>query len=127
MKKPSRLVEFFYGLFGRSYAYESADEVREVIAKNSYDALLPRIGTHTKGAAQITDSLGFQPGLVDLHGELHDTWHYLTALRGRAHDLGCDQLVVTLGLAADDVQKALASVALAAEETVPVPELPASR
>ncbi|MFJ3184402.1 hypothetical protein ACIPJN_39235 [Streptomyces sp. NPDC086796] len=123
----NKVVAFVYGLFGRSYVYESAEAVRGAIAKNSFAVLGQRIDAHTKGAATLTDSLAFQPGLLDLHGELHDTWHYLTALRGRAHDLGNDQLVQRLGQATDDIQAALLTVALAAEETVLSPELPARR
>ncbi|MET7649324.1 hypothetical protein ABZS83_38090 [Streptomyces sp. NPDC005426] len=127
MKKPNRLVTFLYGLVGMAHAYESADEVREVIANNSFNTLADRVQAHSKGADTLIDSLAFQPGLLDLHDELHDTWHYLTALKARARDLGYGTLTEDLGSAADSTRDVLQAVATAAENTVPSPAIPASK
>ncbi|ASR00790.1 hypothetical protein [Streptomyces sp. 11-1-2] len=127
MKKPNRLVTFLYGLVGMAHAYESAEEVREVIADNCFNTLADRAKNHWDGANTLTDSLAFQPGLLDLHDELHDTWHYLTALKARARDLGYGTLTEHLGSAADSTRDVLQAVATAAENTVPSPAIPASK
>ncbi|WP_331764878.1 hypothetical protein [Streptomyces sp. NBC_01238] len=127
MKKPNRLVTFLYGLVGLSHAYESAEEVREVIADNCFNTLAERAETHWEGATNIADSLGFQPGLLDLHDELHDTWHYLTALKTRARDLGYGTLTEHLDAAADSTRDVLQAVATAAENTVHSPAIPTSK
>lgn len=127
MKKPNRLVTFLYGLVGMAHAYESAEEVREVIADNCFNTLAERAETHWEGANTLTDSLAFQPGLLDLHDELHDTWHYLTALKARARDLGYGTLTEHLDAAADSTRDVLQAVATAAENTVHSPAIPASK
>ncbi|MFF9638749.1 hypothetical protein ACF1D2_29745 [Streptomyces bacillaris] len=127
MNKPSRLKSFFFGLLGQAYVYDSADEVREVIAGNSFDTLSDRVQAHARGAARLGDSLAFQPGLLELHGELNDTWHYLVALKGRARDLGYGALVEQLGEAADSTRDALRAVATATESTVPSPAIPVGK
>jgi len=127
MRRPNRLVTFLYGLIGKAWAYESADDVRETIADNCFTSLAERARIHAKGAAGLADSLAFQPGLIDLHDELHDTWHYLIALKGRADELGCATLADSLGAATDATRDVLERVATAAEATVPVPEIPTSK
>jgi uncharacterized protein YyaL (SSP411 family) len=121
---PNALTRFFMGLRGKSWAYESAEDVREVIAKNSFDALVERARTHAEGAAGLTDSFAFQPGLIDLHDKMHDTWHYLVALKGRAREMGYGGLAESLDAAADTTLGTLMRVAMAAEATVPGPEVP---
>ncbi|AZK98817.1 MULTISPECIES: hypothetical protein [Streptomyces] len=127
MKKPNRLVTFLYGLVGMAHAYDTADEVREVIADNCFNTLAERARTHGEGADRLSDSLAFQPGLLDLHDELHDTWHYLTALKARARDLGYGTLTENLDAAADSTRDVLQAVATAAENTVPSPAIPARK
>ncbi|MFE6691940.1 hypothetical protein ACFVFQ_36410 [Streptomyces sp. NPDC057743] len=127
MKKPNRLMTFLLSLIGQSWAYDTVDEVEEVIGKNAFDNYERRLATHRKGAARITDSLGFQPGLVALHDELNDTWHYLTALQHRARDLGHHGLANSLKWAADDTVDVMTAVDEAAEKTVPAPEVPLTR
>lgn len=127
MNKPNRLVTFLYGLIGIGYAYDTADEVREAIADNCFTTLADRARNHSDGADRLTDSLAFQPGLLDLHDELHDTWHYLTALKARARDLGYDTLTEHLDAAADSTRDVLQAVATAAENTIPSPAIPANR
>lgn len=127
MKKPNRLLTLINGLFGWAWAYESAEEVREVIAENSFGTLADRVAAHTRGADKLTDSFAFQPGLITLHDELHDTWHYLTALKARAHQLGYGRLTKDLGDAADSTREVLQAVATAAENTIPYPAIPASK
>lgn len=116
---PNRLTRLVMSLRGKTWAYESAEQVREVIAKNSFDSLADRARNHQEGAASLTDSYAFQPGLVDLHDELHDTWHYLTALTSRAREMGYAPLANHLTTATGYVREALAQVADAAEATVP--------
>ncbi|WP_331764332.1 hypothetical protein [Streptomyces sp. NBC_01506] len=127
MKKPNRLVTFLLSLIGQSWAYETKEEVAEVIGMNVYDAYEGRVKTHRRGAARLTDSLAFQPGLVDLHDELNDTWHYLVAMQDRARELGYPDLAATLKQAAVSTVDIMADVDLAAEQTVPSPGIPASR
>lgn len=124
---PNALTRWFMALLGKSWAYDSAEEVREVIAKKCFDSLPERAQTHSAGAAGLTDSYAFQPGLVDLHDELHDTWHYLVALKARARELGCASLAGHLEAAADSTRDVLEQVASAAEATVPAPEVPLTR
>ncbi|MEU3986367.1 hypothetical protein AB0F77_40995 [Streptomyces sp. NPDC026672] len=124
---PNALTRWFMALLGKSWAYESAEDVREVIAKESFDSLPERAQAHGKGARRLTDSYAFQPGLVDLHDELHDTWHYLTALKARARYLGYGALTEHLESAADSTRDVLEQVASAAEATVPAPEIPLTR
>ena len=124
---PNRLTKFFMGLLGKSWAYVSADMVREVIAEQCFDSLKERAETHTQGAAGLSDSYAFQPGLIDLHDEMHDTWHYLTALATRAREIGCPTLAGHLVAAKGSIVDALAHLAVAAEATVPAPEIPLTR
>lgn len=121
---PNALTRFFMRLMGKSWAYDSAEDVREAIAKNSFDTLAERARTHTEGAAGLTDSFAFQPGLIDLHDELHDTWHYLVALKARAREMGYGTLAEHLDTAAETTAATLSIVATAAEATVPGPEVP---
>ncbi|WP_332759302.1 hypothetical protein [Streptomyces sp. MT206] len=127
MKKPNRLLTFINGLLGWAWAYESAEEVREVIAEKCFNTLADRADTHTRGADKLTDSYAFQPGLVTLHDELHDTWHYLVALKARARSLGYGTLAEHLDEAADSTRDILQAVATAAESTIPTPAIPASK
>ncbi|MER7938827.1 MULTISPECIES: hypothetical protein [unclassified Streptomyces] len=124
MKKPNRLMTFLISLIGQSWAYDTVGEVGEAIGKNVFDNYERRLATHRKGAARITDSLGFQPGLVALHDELNDTWHYLVALQHRARDLGHPALADSLKWAADHTVDVMVEVDQAAERTVPAPEVP---
>lgn len=124
---PNVLTRVFMGLMGKSWVYESAEEVREVIARKSFNSLAERVRTHNAAAAGLTDSYAFQPGLVDLHDELHDTWHYLMALKARAREMGCATLAGHLEAAADSTHDVLEQVASAAEATVPAPETPQTR
>ncbi|MFD5428508.1 hypothetical protein [Streptomyces sp. NPDC127084] len=121
---PNILTKFFMSLMGKAWAYESAEEVREAISENSFNSLADRVRTHNEGAARLTDSLAFQPGLIDLHDELHDTWHYLVALKARARRMGYRTLAEHLDAAAETTRDTLVHVATAAEATVPVPEAP---
>lgn len=121
---PNAVTRFFMSLIGKSWAYDSAEEVREAIAKNSFDSLAERARTHTEGAAGLTDSFAFQPGLIDLHDDLHDTWHYLVALKSRAAEMGYGSLAEHLDAAAETTAATLSIVATAAEATVPGPEVP---
>lgn len=126
MKKPSRLVNFLYGLVGMSYVHESVDEVREAITDHSFSALTDRrTRIHTQGAAKLTDSLAFQPGLIDLHEEMHDVWQYLVALQVRSDALGNATLTDDLEAAANNIGEVLRHVSNAAEATIPHPRVPA--
>ncbi|OUD03028.1 hypothetical protein [Streptomyces swartbergensis] len=127
MKKPNRVMSFLFSLIGQSWAYDEVEEVREVIATRSFDSLPERAEIHSKGAASLTDSLAFQPGLVDLHDELHDTWVYLASLKGRAREMGYASLAGHLEAAADSTRDVMEQVASAAEATVPAPQVPLTR
>lgn len=116
---PNALTRFFMGLMGKVWTYDSADDVREVIAKTAFGSLPERAQAHAKGAAGLTDSYALQPGLIDLHDELHDVWHYLSALGDRANQLGNATLTDDLFDAANSVRHVLEHVADAAEATVP--------
>ncbi|GAA2572733.1 MULTISPECIES: hypothetical protein [Streptomyces] len=116
---PNVLTRWFMALLGKSWAYETVDQVREVIAKNAFDSLAERAQAHAKGAAGLTDSYALQPGLIDLHDELLDVWHYLSALGDRANQLGNATLTDDLFDAANSVRDVLVHVADAAEATVP--------
>ncbi|MCX4682643.1 hypothetical protein OG413_46720 [Streptomyces sp. NBC_01433] len=125
MDKPGRMKTFLLSLIGQSWAYDSVEDVAEVIGMNAFDAHEGRVATHRRGAASLTDALALQPGLVDLHDEMNDTWHYLTALKARADALGCASLADNLENAASGVRDVLQQVAGAAEATVPQPSAPA--
>lgn len=116
---PNALTRFFMGLIGKKWAYESVEQVREVIAKNAFDSLPDRAQAHVKSAAGLSDFYAFQPGLIDLHDELHEVWHYLSALGDRASYLGNATLTDDLFDAANSVRHVLEHVADAAESTVP--------
>ncbi|MFJ8676723.1 hypothetical protein [Streptomyces sp. NPDC093589] len=120
----NKLTRFCMSLIGKSWAYESAEDIREVIAKNNLDSQAARSRTHTKGAARLTDSYAFQPGLIDLHNEMLDTLHYLVGLADQATWLGYDNLAWKLGAAADSTRDTLVTVATAAEATIAAPEPP---
>lgn len=115
---PNVLTRALMRLRGRSVAYDSVDQVREVLARRSLDTLTAGARVHTEGAAGLTDSLAFQPGLIDLHDELNDTWQYLASLADRATELGYESLSVDLAAAADDIINVLHCVGVAAETTV---------
>jgi hypothetical protein len=113
-------------LLGKTWAYESPEQVREVIAKNSFNSLQGRARSHQAAAERLKDSYAFQPGLIDLHDELNDTWHYLTALAEQARQTGYVPLANDLTSAAAYVRVAVTDVARAAEATVPS-EAPATK
>ncbi|MFC7987260.1 hypothetical protein [Streptomyces sp. NPDC057336] len=127
MKKPNRLMTSLLSLIGVGWAYDTVDKVQEVIRKNASDNYERRVTTHRLGASIITDSLGFQPGLVDLHDDLNDTWHYLMALQQRARSLGHLDLADSIKQAAESTVDVMTAVDQAAEQTVPVPEVPLTR
>ncbi|MFH9203197.1 hypothetical protein ACH4KT_38055 [Streptomyces anulatus] len=128
MKKPNRILNFLYGLVGLSYVHESVDEVREAIADNSVSAFTDRrTRIHTQGAAKLTDSLAFQPGLIGLHDEMNDVWQYLVALQVRADALGNATLTDDLEAAANSIGEVLRHVSNAAEATIPHPRVPAAQ
>ncbi|GGZ19674.1 hypothetical protein [Streptomyces nitrosporeus] len=127
MKNLNRLVAAVYRLLGKSYAYSSASQIRDVIAERCFDSLAERAQFYAEGAATLVDPLAFQPDLLDLHDELYDTWHYLSALSARAYDLRSDGLAECLVAATESAADILYALAKAAEETVPAPETPASK
>ncbi|MEV7595505.1 hypothetical protein AB0O42_35100 [Streptomyces sp. NPDC089922] len=116
---PNALTRLFKALTGKTWAHESVEAVRETIAKNAFDSLADRAQEHAKGADGLASSYAFQPGLIDLHDDLHDIWHYLTALGARADELGNATLTDTLFDAANSIRHGLQHVAAAAEATVP--------
>ncbi|MEU6331509.1 hypothetical protein ABZ851_30160 [Streptomyces sp. NPDC047049] len=124
---PNSIARFFMGLMGRSWVYESVEDIREVIAKNHVNSQDKRARTHTEGAARLTDAPAFQPGLIDLHDELHETWSYLVGLADRAIELGHETLGSTLAVAATTTRHTLGHVATAAEATVPAPASPVAK
>lgn len=121
---PNRVTRFFMALIGKTWAHDSVEGVREEIAKNSFDSLAERARTHSEAAARLVDSFAFQPGLIDLHDDLHDVWHYLVALKSRADEMGYGSLAEHLDAAAETTAATLSIVATAAEATVPGPEVP---
>ncbi|MGW2110693.1 hypothetical protein [Streptomyces sp. NPDC001948] len=121
---PNAIARIFMRLMGKSWAYESVEDVREVIAENSYNAFAERARTHARGAARLNDFYAFQPGLVAFHDDMHDGWHYLTALKARADALGCASLTDSLEDAATAMAVVLQDIAEAAEATVPHPQVP---
>ncbi|MFD3422659.1 hypothetical protein [Streptomyces decoyicus] len=119
---PNRLTRFFMSIIGKSWAYESADDIREILAKNNLNSQAERARVHTEGAARLTDSYAFQPGLIDLHDDLLNTWHYLVGLADQATWLGYDTLARDLGTAAESTRDTLETVATATEATIPAPK-----
>ncbi|MYW70508.1 hypothetical protein GTY65_41660 [Streptomyces sp. SID8379] len=119
MNQPSRLMTFVYGLFGRVWAYESVDEVRDVIARNAFDTTAERVRTHNDAAAKLSVPYALQPGLLTLHDELLDMWHELKALGHQAERLNAAGLTDECFDAANSIRHALRHVAAAAEETIP--------
>ncbi|MET9366085.1 hypothetical protein ABZX93_35015 [Streptomyces sp. NPDC006632] len=127
MKKPNRLVTFLFSLFGQAWVYDTTEEVAELIAKNSVDTYERSAQKHRQGAGRLTDSLAFQPGLVDLHDELHDTWHYLMALQQQARRLGHHDLADSMTRAAVSTDAVMEAVDQAAVRTVPAAGVPLTR
>ncbi|MFI9588269.1 hypothetical protein ACIHCQ_42290 [Streptomyces sp. NPDC052236] len=122
----NRITTFIYGLFGRALVYESTEQLNEVLEKQAFDKNRSLAGHHFKEAAKLSDPYAFQPGLVDLHGELHHTWIYLSALEAQARRDGYDTLANHLVGAADNTLSTMRLVASAAEATIPVSETPAT-
>ncbi|MFE7056058.1 hypothetical protein ACFVAO_12670 [Streptomyces californicus] len=120
MKKPNRIVTFLYRLVGMSYVHTSVPEVREALTENLFGPAAERwTRIHAQGAEKLHDPLAFQPGLIDLHAEMHDMWLYLTALRAQAQRGKSANLADELEEAADFMGEVLHHVGLAAEVTVP--------
>ncbi|MFF8506395.1 hypothetical protein ACF07L_38025 [Streptomyces anulatus] len=120
MKKPSRIVNFLYRLVGMSYVHESVSEVREALAEHSVGTVAERWARiHAQGAEKLQHPLDFQPGLIDLHDEMHDMWRYLVALRNQASRGMSAHLADELEEAADFMGEVLHHVGLAAEATIP--------
>ncbi|MEV5204943.1 hypothetical protein [Streptomyces sp. NPDC053720] len=118
-RKPNRVMTFLYRLVGIVWAYETVEEVRDVIAHNAFDSTVARVDSHTNVADKLTCSYDFQHGLIDLHDDMHDVWHYLMALGARADSLGNATLTDDLYDAAESMRHVLIHVADAAESTVP--------
>jgi hypothetical protein len=114
---PNAISRFFMGLIGKTWVHDSADGVREALSQNAFNKVRGRAACHAAGAEKLTDSYAFQPGLIDLHDELHDTYFYLDALSFHAHCLGNSDLAEHLAQAARATCRVLKTVADAAEAT----------
>jgi hypothetical protein len=75
---------------------------------------------HRPAARTLAEPLGYQPGLVQLHGELADTHGYLTALAAAATN---PELVTDLTAAADAAGHLTAAVRRAALRTTAAKEV----
>lgn len=116
---PNRIKTFVFALFGRAWAYESPATLNEAIDQQAFEQNQTLPAVHAAGARKLDDPYAFQPGLVDLHGELHETWIYLNALEAEARRRGYATLANHLEASASSVIETTCWVAAAAEATIP--------
>ncbi|MFF3256499.1 hypothetical protein ACFYWP_37210 [Actinacidiphila glaucinigra] len=124
MKVPTKLAGLAARLQGKTTVYDTDTEVVGLLNAQTDRIYDERTPTHAADAARLTDELDYQPGLVDLHGDVCDVAVLLDALTTTATDLGNSDLTDSLAEAAEAAHELRLRLATAVRATVPGPQIP---
>jgi hypothetical protein len=119
-----RVTDFVARLRGKRWAYDTPEEVAELLEGQRESIRGERLPVHMNGAATLSSQLAYQPGLADLAGEAYESALYLEALLTTARAAGYDELADALQEAAAVQHEAVAVLAEATHATVPAPQIP---
>lgn len=124
MKLPAKLAALAARMQGKARAYETTEDVAHLLEDQVERLHLERTPVHLAGAASLSSVLAYQPGLVELRGEVYDSAVYLEALATVAASLGESTLAGELTEASELAHELTAKLAAAAHATVPAPAIP---
>lgn len=124
MKVPTKLTALASLLMGKAWAHETAEELSAALDKQVEQLREERMPEHLAGAASLSSVPAYQPGLIDLRGDMYDAAVYLDALTTSAAALGDVDLVLALREAGETAHELVARLAVAAHATVPAPAVP---
>ncbi|MBC2869835.1 hypothetical protein [Streptomyces mexicanus] len=127
MNVPSKLTALAARILGKTWAYESTEELAAALDRQVEQLRDETMPEHLAGAASLTSAPAYQPGLIDLRGDIYDAAVYLDALTTSATALGDADLVEALREAGEAAHELVALLAAAAHATIPAPSVPASR
>ncbi|MGW3414580.1 hypothetical protein [Streptomyces sp. NPDC000888] len=124
MKVTTTLVSLAARLIGKSWAHETAEELAAALDKQVEQLREEHMPEHLAGAASLSSAPAYQPGLIDLRGDMYDAAVYLDALTTSAAALGDADLVEALREAGETAHELVARLAVAAHATLPAPAVP---
>lgn len=124
MKLPAKLAALIARSQGKVRAYETNEDVAILLEDQVERLHLERTPVHLAGAASLSSVLAYQPGLVELRGEVYDSAIYLEALATVAASLGESTLAGELCEASELAHELTAKLAAATHSTVPAPAVP---
>lgn len=126
-----KLKNLLARLQGKRLAYDTPDQVADLLREQTHRIIDARRPLHQAGAASLASQLAYQPGLADLRAEAYESALYLDALYLAARAQGHPALAGRLQAAADGMKEAASLLALAVHATVPEPSttpgIPAQR
>lgn len=118
------VADFLARLQGKRPAFDTTDEVTQLL-DDQYERIRDtRLPLHLQRAAHLEQLLSFQPGLVDARGAAADLALHAEALITAARSGGHEDLAERLVDAAEALNEAVFHLAAAAHATVPVPQVP---
>ncbi|MFE3994977.1 hypothetical protein ACFXPW_25270 [Streptomyces goshikiensis] len=115
--------DFLARLQGKRPAYDTTDEVAELLDAQYGRILDTRLPLHLRRTAHIEELLGFQPGLVDARAKTADLALYTEALITAASAGGHSDLAERLVEAAEALHTAASELAAATHATAPADRL----
>lgn len=127
MNVPSKLTALAARLMGKAWTYGSTEELAAALdqqVERLRDANMPE---HLASAASLTSVPAYQPGLLELRGDIYDAAVYLDALTTSATVLGDADLVEALREAGETAHELVARLAAATHATIPAPAVPVSQ
>ncbi|MET8859242.1 hypothetical protein [Streptomyces sp. NPDC004579] len=113
-------------LTGKVGVHDSAEQLAAALDKQIDQVAKERVPEHLAGAASLSSTAAYQPGLIDLRGDAYDMAAYLDALTTAAATLGDADLVDALVEAGEIAHELVARLAVAAHATIPAPAIPVS-
>ncbi|MFD4481556.1 hypothetical protein ACFWPU_36350 [Streptomyces sp. NPDC058471] len=116
--------DFLARLQGKRAAYDTTDEVVQLLDEQYGKVRDARLPVHLQRAAHLEQLLSFQPGLVDARAKAADLALYADALVTAARSNGHDELAERLVDVVESLHGAVAELAAATHATVPVPQVP---
>ncbi|QDN84356.1 hypothetical protein [Streptomyces sp. RLB3-6] len=125
MKLPAKLAALVARRQGKVRAYETTEDVTRLLDGQVDRLRLERTYFHLARAASLSSTLAYQPGLVEMRGEIYDGAVYLEALATVAMSLGESTLAGELAEASELAHELTARLAAATHATVPAPAVPA--
>ena len=126
MPKPSVFEQLLMRVLRprKGWAYDTHDEVTQALREDTTRLRVQELPAQRRGAQNIVQQLGFQPGLVEAHAEIEANGIYLEALALRARELGYATLAFQLEEAMRAAYEASQRIGSATHATIPTAEIP---